>query len=878
MLRYRWIFTRKSVYISASQSKNRKEVIVWERTKEGGRVERRYPTPYYFYIKSDKGKFKDIYGNSLSLLEFDDFYQYKATVDKYKNAGHTLFESDIRAEYKILAKHYYGRPLPDTHISFYDIEVDYDKYKGHATIENPYAPISAIALHHYWLNQDYVLVVPPKNRKGVTVEELSLAKDYPNVKIIICDNERQLIKLFFELIEDSDIISGWNSANFDTPYLYERAKKCFNEDFANKLSFDNAPAPKYRETFTKQGVPRLIMETFGRESVDYMDIYKKFEVVESRSNSLESVSEEKVPHLKKLEYDGSLYDLYRDDFEYFIRYNIRDCEVLKALEDELGYARLAIQFAHSSSGLLRDVTGTIKLAELAIINFCHHDSDAKVPDSEYGEGPEEKFMGALVLPPQVGMHDWVAAIDIKSLYPSGIRALNISPETIVGQFFDTYKAFTAIEMESEEQLFFKLENSDMMEKTAKEWKNYFKDNNMSISGHGSVFSQNKIGFIPAILSDWYNQRRNYQKRMVIAQEGMTSLIKGTAEYNALKHEYENCNRLQYIFKIRLNSMYGVLGNKYFKFYDVRLAESTTRSGQGILMHMVRTVAQKIDGEYMYPSESTIYSDTDSCYFLTHANNLEEALAVGKMIEKNVNKSFPEFCQRVFLCNDDFKVMISAELDVIASKSIFIKKKYYVMQLAWSGGKETDKIKLMGVQLKKTTIPKPIAAKLTKFIQDLLKGKNWADIGQEIVEYKEWIITEAPDTEIGLPKGIKGINEKEAEYKAGDTKVKLSGHAAASLFYNLCLDQYEDKDSMRIYSGMKIKTYYLKKKFGRFKSIALPTDAKKPPAWFIKHFSGIIDREKQANRLIDMPLANILDAINKMVPSRQSLLYDELVSY
>ncbi len=866
------------MYISAAQSKNRKEVIVWERTAEGGRVERRYPTPYYFYVRSEKGKCSDIFGNKLTLLEFDDYSHYKATADKYKNAGHELYESDIRAEYKILAKHYYGRPLPDTHISFYDIEVDYDKYKGHASIEDPYAPISAIALHHYWLNQDYVLVVPPKNRKGVTADELGLSKDYPNVKIIICENERQLIKLFFELIEDSDIISGWNSANFDTPYLYERAKKCFGEEFANKLSFDNAPPPKYRETFTKQGVPRLIMETFGRESVDYMDIYKKFEVVESRSNSLESVSEEKIPHLKKLEYDGSLYDLYRDDFEYFVRYNIRDCEVLKALEDDLGYARLAVQFAHSSSGLLRDVTGTIKLAELAVINFCHHKLDAKVPDSEYGDGPEEKFMGALVLPPQVGMWDWTAAVDVKSLYPSTIRALNISPETIVGQFFDTHKAFAAIQAESSEQLFFKFENSDMMEKTGKEWKEYLKDNNMSVSGYGSVFSQDKMGFIPAILADWYDQRKQYQKRMAIAKEGMKNHTKDTDAYNSLKHEYDNCNRLQYIFKIRLNSMYGALGNKYFKFFDVRLAESTTRSGQGVLMHMVRTVAQWIDGEYMYPSESTIYSDTDSCYFLTHANNLEEALAVGRMIEKKVNKSFPEFCQDAFLCNDDYKEMISAELDVIASKSIFIKKKYYVMQLAWSGGSETDKIKLMGVSLKKTTIPKAVATKLTKFVQDLLKGKDWAEIGQEIVEYKDWIISKASVGEIGLPKGIKGINEKEEEYKAGDTKVKLSGHASASLFYNLCLDQYEDKESMRIFSGMKIKTYYLRKKFGRFKSIAIPTDMKKPPQWFTEHFSGIIDRDKQADRLIDKPLANILDAINKMVPTRQSMLYDELVSY
>ena len=221
-----------------------------------------------------------------------------------------------------------------------------------------------------------------------------------------------------------------------------------------------------------------------------------------------------------------------------------------------------------------------------------------------------------------------------------------------------------------------------------------------------------------------------------------------------KHDYENYHRLQYVYKIRLNSLYGALGNKFFKFYDVRLAESTTRSGQELLMHMVRTVAEKMDGNYAYPSESTIYSDTDSCYFLTHASNLEEAIAVGRAIEKAVNKSFPYFCREAFFCTEQFDNLISAELDVIASKSIFIKKKYYVMQLEYAENSYTDKIKLMGVQIKKTTIPKEIAEKLAQYVQQLLKGRDWSSIASDIVEYKEYIIDDAPVTLVGLPKGIR----------------------------------------------------------------------------------------------------------------------------
>lgn len=866
------------MYISAAKSANKKEVIVWERTPLG-REEKRFPIPYYFYVKNENGPYKDIYGNPLIKLEFSDFSSFKSASDKYKNQGHRLFESDIRAEYKILAEHYTNAPLPQTHFTLFDIEVDYDKKLGYKDVKQFTAPINAIALHHYWSGEDYVLLVPPPNRKGVTVSELNIHKEYPNVNIKIFDTEKELLREFLRLIADSDIISGWNSMFFDVPYIYERLKLLFGENIANMLCFDNAPSPKYREVIDKKNRVQMTLDLFGRESVDYLEIFKKFEVGERASFALEAVSEERFPNMKKLEYEGTLYDLYREDFEYFIRYNIRDCEILKAMEDDLGYMRLAIQFAHSSTGMLRDVTGTTKLAETFIANFCHSTLDARVPDSQYGEmGVSEKFTGALVLAPQVGLHDWVASVDVASLYPSAMRTLNISPETIVGQFFDNHKAFERVSEQSDEKLFFKYENGEMEERTAKEWRQHFKDSNYSISGYGTVFDLRKQGFIPAILTEWFKQRKHYKNLAGAAKDAMKLCAPNSAEYVKHKHDYENYHRLQYIFKIRLNSLYGALGNKYFKFYDLRLAESTTRSGQAVLMHMVRTTAENIDGEYCYPSHSIIYSDTDSCYFLTHAEDLDTAIQVGRAIEKKVNKSFPPFCKQAFLCTDEYSNLISTELDVIASKSIFIKKKYYVMQLEYAENARVDKIKLMGVQLKKTTIPKPIATTLSDFVQQLLKGKPWLEFGYAVTDYKDHLKTDAPIELIGLPKGINGLEEKEAEYNSGNKKLMLSGGAAASIFYNKCLDAYGDTESLRIVSGMKIRVYFLRKKFGRFKSIALPTDLKKTPEWFIEHFSGIVDRDHQLQVLVEKPLGTILNAIGQLVPSRQNLLYDELVSY
>lgn len=867
------------MYISACAKKDKSSVLVWERTPTG-RIEKEYESPLYFYSKNKNGKFKDIYGNALKQHTHTNWFELKKEIELLKNKGESLYESDIQLEYKVLAKHYYGKPITNLNITFFDIEVDYDKNIGFSDIDNPYAPINAIALHHYWKNKDIVLLVPPETRKNITEAEFSeIYSDYPNVEIIICKDEKQLLKLFFDNIEDSDIISGWNSAIFDVPYIYERTKRCLGEIFANKLSFPNAKEPHYKDFIDKTGINRLKMEIYGRESVDYLEIFKKFEVVDRQSYSLESISEEKFPHLKKLEYDGSLYDLYRYNFEQFIRYNIRDCEILKALEDDLGYMQVAIEFAMSACALLKDVTGTLKLAECDIINYCHNVLNVVVPDSQYNiTENNEKFTGALVLPPIVGMHEWVAAVDVASLYPSAIMTVNISPDTIIGQFFDNNDAYKKILLETDDLLYFKYENSDMVEKTAKEWKKWLKQNNYSISGYGSVFTLTRHGFIPEILMDWFKKRKNYKKLASSANTKYKELKEHDSDYLKYKHEYEYNNRLQYVFKIRLNSLYGALGNKFFKFFDIRLAESTTRSGQEVLMHMVRKSGELMDGEYMYPSPAWVYSDTDSCYFKTYANDIDEAILVGKAVQDNINKSFKTFTHEYFLCIDGFDQFISTELDLIASNSIFIKKKNYIMQLAYADGKKTNKIKMMGVSIKKTTIPKPVSKKLTVFLENLLKGKNWNELGQEIVDYKDYLINSAPIQDIGLPKGIKGLNEKEQEYLNGNKSVLLSGHAAASIFYNMCLDQYNDKESLRIKSGMKIRTYYLNKKFGRFKSIALPTDLTHIPKWFIDHFQPLIDKSIQADRLIDKPLKSILSAINKSVPTRKNLLFEELVIY
>lgn len=587
---------------------DRQSVFVWERNKQGKRKLKKFDCEYYFYVEDENGTYEDIYGQKVKRLDFRTFTQMKEARTAYQQRDKQLYESDIPMEYKIISNHYYGKEILKLNFSLYDIEVDYDPKKGFAGPANPYAPISSIALYHSHSGRMVVGAIPSKKFKGVKYDDIP--KDITdNVELKLFSNESELLLWFMDEIEDSDIISGWNSDFYDAPYVYERLLIVFGKSKAKQLSFPGARAPYYREVEKFGNINKLLV-TSGRLSVDYLELFRKFEMAERPSYALEAISEEILPELPKLEYDGTLYQLYNEDFFEFLRYNVRDTEVLKGFEDKLGYMQLAIDMSHMSGAHVSDVLGTIKIAEQAIINYCHYDLCKIVPDSDPYQTFEGKFAGALVLDPQVGMHDWISSIDIASLYPSTIRSLNISPETIVGQFIEKKKAHEWIENESNMPIALQRENGEIEEMSAADWRKVLLDNNWVVSGYGTVFSLEKQGIFPQLLEKWAKERSANKKKMFNAKD-LAVVEKNLQRKNELENEVNFYNRRQYIKKIQLNAFYGSIGNQYFKFFDIRMAESTTRTSRGILMHMVKETAKLLDGEYEYPSESIIYSDTDS---------------------------------------------------------------------------------------------------------------------------------------------------------------------------------------------------------------------------------------------------------------------------
>ena len=314
------------------------------------------------------------------------------------------------------------------------------------------------------------------------------------------------------------------------------------------------------------------------------------------------------------------------------------------------------------------------------------------------------------------------------------------------------------------------------------------------------------------------------------------------------------------------------------------------------------VMKNKDRQWFFGNDILVHNST---YFKTGADNIDDATKIGDYVGQKVNESFPQFMKDNFFCNDDYNHYINTDREIIGSSGIFLKKKLYIIHVTNNEGQKCDKIKAMGISLKKSTLPKEYQRKLSEYVARLLKHDDWNKISQDIVEYKTELSKIDNILRIGLPKGVKKVEfytqdyhselkaseDKEAgrDYKRHPTnkshlskeayRSRLPGHVAASIHWNICLDKYNDRDSIKITSGTKIKVYYLKQQFyHRFKSIAIPTDTSEVPDWFIKEYKDHIDIDAQLDRLIDKSLEGILEAIDKVPPSAQGLLVDDLLGF
>ena len=882
-------------YVDAVHSRDEDRIYVVERGVDGKRHYTEYPANYVFYYSDPKGKYRSIYNEPLSRFSTRKRTEFEK--ERRVHGNKKIYESDVNVVFRCLSENYLKVDAPKLHTCFFDIEVDFDPLKGFSPTSDPFNPVTAISMYLDWQDLLVTLCIPPKHMSNETA--LEITSKYENC--LLFKNEKEMFDTFFELIEDADVLTGWNSEGYDIPYMVNRVTRVMSKDDTRKFCLlGQMPKPRKYERYGKE---ETTYDLVGRVHMDYLQLYKKYNYESRHSYKLDAIGEMEVGE-NKTQYEGTLDQLYNKDWEKFLEYNRQDTMLLVKIHNKLKFLELANQLAHENTVLLPTVMGSVAMIEMAIFNEAHErglivpDKKRKVENAE----DEQQAAGAFVATPKRGMHEWVGAVDINSLYPSVIRALNMAGETIVAQIrqtlTDQYMKEKALKLGAAkkrakegdevggailwENLFACLEYSAVMNQergtmlildyedgrseemsAAEVWKLLFDSHKpWMLSANGTIFSYEQEGVVPGLLTRWYSDRKAMQKKL---KESTTD------------EDREYWDKRQLVRKILLNSAYGALLNEHCRFYDKRIGQSVTLSGRQIVRHMMSQINQTVTGDYTHEGEAIVYGDTDSCYFSAYTTlksqiesgdvewNKDICTGLYDSIADEANQSFPAFMERAFHAPRKNGEIIKAGRELIGDRSIFITKKRYAINIFDKEGKRKDKdgkmgdIKAMGLDLKRADTPKYVQEFLMHVLSMVIQqGKGREDVIEKVKEFKR-VLSEQDSWTKGSPKSVNNLTmygEREANSKTG--RENMPGHVRASLNYNYLCKLNGDNYSMKIVDGMKVIVCKLRTNPLGFTSIAYPTDELRLPKWF-KELP--FDDQAMEQTLVDEKIDNLLGVLN-----------------
>lgn len=654
-------------YVGAAFDWDTDSVLVWERDNEDKRYLRTYKAPRYFYVLDPEGEYTSIFDEKLSKVVCDDVDEFNMMLKQYPAAS--KHESDIQPLFKVLMNEYYNKPTSVVNYAFIDIETDTKKAVGWSTVENPYAPINAVTIYQSWSDEYLTLCLAPKgydkSKFDADIAKMSKELDLDfEPSYILCANELELLTAMVSSIQNADILSGWNSEFFDIPYIMKRLERVAPH-LVKLMSFVGARPPKAGVQM-RFGAESITYKLFGRTHLDYLPLFKKFaQDVRYPTYSLGFVGEAEVG-VDKVHFDGHFEDFYNNEFAKFVCYNARDVDILVKINKKRKLFSLVNTMAHENTCLFENLMGTVRYVETAIVNRAHNVHNRIVRDKMGLSSDGEVVDGALVLDPFAGLWEWLGSVDINSLYPSVIRAVNISPEMIIGTFVsgncrDALKADgshfvpqannqlprwkadlvrrnfdrkhpnrspgASMPTDGEYDWAGIIEgddldhtlrmNTDSMRRlgfdeseltaTGAEWLEIFKENKWAISAYGTVFDQSRgLGIIAAALEAWYAERKQFQKQKAEWIDKVIELKKAKApqaEIDAAELKVEDFEMLQMSKKLTLNSTYGAMLSPHFGLGRKEMGASVTACGRAITKHMIETIGERILGT---PVELTWY--------------------------------------------------------------------------------------------------------------------------------------------------------------------------------------------------------------------------------------------------------------------------------
>ena len=696
--------------------------------KNGERVNRKVKYSPTLYVPVQKEtEWKTLDGKYASPYKFDNIKEAKAFIEQYKQQPHLVFGLD-RFAYTYLSDTY-----PNT------VNWDSDKI---LTVTIDIETRADNGFPEPELAEEEMLAITIKNQttKKIILWGLGEFKnDRDDVTYINCSNENELLASFMNWWSkhQPDVVTGWNTEFFDIPYLINRVTKILGEDRAKEFSPWGLISTR---TVFSHGRNQQVYDITGVANLDYLQLYRKFTYTNQESYALNHIAFVELGQKKNDNPYDTFKDWYTKDYQSFLEYNIVDVELVDRLEDKMKLLELCLTMAYEAKVNYEDVFGQVKYWDVLIHNYLKK-KNIVIPQKSY-HSKAEKYEGAYVKEPQVGMHKWVMSFDLNSLYPHLIMQYNLSPETLVsGDFIKGLKVDSILK-----GVDFNLPD------------------NTTITPNGALYRKDIKGFLPEMMQEIYNDRTVYKKKMLKAKQD----YEDTKDAKYLKY-ISRYNNIQMARKISLNSAYGAIGNQYFRYYDLAIAEGITTAGQ----LSIRWIEKKIN-EYLNKLLETtnedyvIASDTDSIY-VTFDRLVNRVFKEGRDVQKIVNfldtiatEKIEPFIDKSYqtLANmmSAYDQKMQMKREVIADKGIWTAKKRYILN-AWDveGVRyKKPQLKVMGIEAVKSSTPAPCRAKIKEALQIIMEGGE-KQLNDFLISFRDEFTKLSPE-EIAYPRSCNGLKK------------------------------------------------------------------------------------------------------------------------